>query len=78
MGRLDRCAGRRAQGAFWRANPESPTSRALALTLALVGLSVLADVYLIRLDADGQVPFWAGLSVLFEVSAFCAVFEWTR
>ena len=39
--------------AFWSADPESPSSRSLALTLGLLGLSIA-----ILQDLPGPMPRW--------------------
>jgi class 3 adenylate cyclase/uncharacterized membrane protein YjfL (UPF0719 family) len=61
-----------------RADPDSPTSRALALALAGIGLSIMANVTL-RLQAEaGHIPAWAGLAGLVDMLAFMAGYEWIR
>jgi len=61
--------------AFFSADPHSPTSRALALSLAAIGPAILGEVYL-RPFASGGAPSWSGWLAVSEVVAFCAVFEW--
>ncbi len=64
--------------AFVRADPAAPTSRALALTLAATGLSILSNVSLRVLSADGFVPLWARPAVLIDCVAFIAGYDWIR
>jgi class 3 adenylate cyclase len=61
--------------AFFSADPHSPTSRALALTLAAISPAILGEFYL-RPFASGGAPSWSGWLAISEVVAFCAVFEW--
>lgn len=63
---------------FVRADPNSGTSRALALALAMGGLAIFANFYTIAMLVAGPLPPWAGLLVLPEVVAFCAIFEWVQ
>lgn len=67
--------------AFIAADRKSRTSAALALCLAGVGGSILANVhvtliYLMRGDLDATLPAWAGLLAIPEVIAFVAGYEW--
>lgn len=67
--------------AFVAADSRSPTSRALSLSLAGVGGSILCNVQItLVLLMDGMpnspVPVWAGALAVFEVTAFVAGFEW--
>ncbi len=64
--------------AFVRADPGSPTSRALALTLAAIGLSIVVNVTLRLKFAAGHIPPWAGLAGVIDACAFMAGFEWIR
>lgn len=64
--------------AFVRADPDSPTSRALALSLTGIGLSIVVNVTL-RLKAEvGDIPPWAGLAGLIDMLALMAGYEWIR
>lgn len=64
--------------AFVRADPDSPTSRALVVSLTFIGLSIVANVTL-RLQAEaGHIPSWAGLAGLIDMIAFMAGYEWIR
>lgn len=67
--------------AFVVADSRSPTSRALSLSLAGVGLSILCNVHvtlvhLMHGDLNSSVPAWSGVLVIPEVLAFVAGFEW--
>lgn len=67
--------------AFFVADRRSPTSRALALSLAGVGGSILCNVHvtlvhLMQGDLTTPLPAWGGLLALPEVVAFVAGFEW--
>ncbi|MGH8560979.1 MAG: adenylate/guanylate cyclase domain-containing protein [Nevskiales bacterium] len=67
--------------AFVVADRHSPTSRALSLSLAGVGLSILCNVHVMLThfmqgDASSPVPVWSGLLAIPEVVAFVAGFEW--
>lgn len=62
--------------AFVRADPDSGTSRALSLALAMVGGAIIANNGVFELALNGPLPTWARWSVLPEIIAFCAVFEW--
>ena len=64
--------------AFVRADPESSTSRALAVALAMTGLAVIGNNLGMQMAISGPLPAWAALLVLPEVLAFCAVFEWVH
>ena len=64
--------------AFMRADPDSSTSRALVVALAMTGLSIIANNVGFEIAATGPLPSWAGLLVIPEVIAFCAVFEWVH
>jgi class 3 adenylate cyclase len=59
-----------------RADPDTATSRALAVALALGGLTVFCNRALIDLVQSGPLPPWAAFLVVPEVLAFCAVFDW--
>jgi class 3 adenylate cyclase len=62
--------------AFVRADPESPTSRALAVALTFIGLSIVINVTLrLKLEA-GYIPPWAGLAAIIDMFAFIAGYEW--
>ena len=64
--------------AFVRADPDSPTSRALAVGLAFTGLSILVNVTLrLQLEA-GHIPPWSRWSALVDMVAFLAGYEWIR
>jgi class 3 adenylate cyclase len=67
--------------AFIAADRRSPTSRALALSLAGVGGSILCNVhvtlvYLMHGDLKAVLPAWAGVLAIPEVVAFVAGFDW--
>ena len=61
---------------FFRADPDSRTSRALSLALAMIGLGIIANNYTFELAQDGPLPGWTRWLVAPEIVAFCAVFEW--
>ena len=64
--------------AFVRADPDSPTSRALAVALTFVGLSIVVNVTLrLKLQA-GYIPSWAALAGPVDVIAFMSGYEWIR
>ena len=64
--------------AFVRADPDSPTSRALAMALTFTGLSIVVNVGL-RLDMEaGHIPRLAGMAGLIDMVAFMAGYEWIR
>ncbi len=62
--------------AFWSADPESPISRALSLTLGLLGVAIFVHV----LDALGLYPespyLWARVEAAAEAAAAGAGFDW--
>lgn len=62
--------------AFVRADPDSGTSRALSLALAMVGVAIIANNRVFELALNGPLPEWARWLVVPEIIAFCAVFEW--
>lgn len=62
--------------AFVRADPDSRTSRALSLALAMIGLGIIANNYTFELAQNGPLPAWTRWLVAPEIIAFCAVFEW--
>jgi class 3 adenylate cyclase len=64
--------------AFYRADPDAPTSRALSLALAGAGVSFAFNMYVVRpLGAGtGHVPGWIGLLSISETIAFVAIYEW--
>lgn len=62
--------------AFVRADPDSGTSRALSLALAMIGVAIIANNRVFELALNGPLPGWARWFVLPEIIAFCAVFEW--
>ena len=64
--------------AFVRADPDSPTSRALALALCFIGLSIIANVTLRLTLETNHIPPWAGLTALIDMVAFMAGYEWIR
>jgi adenylate cyclase len=64
--------------AFVRADPDSPTSRALAVALTFIGLSIVVNITLRLKFQAGYVPSWAGLSALIDMVAFMAGYEWIR
>ena len=64
--------------AFVRADPDSSTSRALGLALAMAGFALIANYRVLDLGLAGPLPSWAGLAVIPEVIAFCAIFEWVH
>ena len=62
--------------AFVRADPDSPTSRALAVALTFIGLSIVINVTLRLKYQAGYVPPWAGLAGVVDMLAFVASYEW--
>ncbi|MFT4561615.1 MAG: adenylate cyclase [Gammaproteobacteria bacterium] len=64
--------------AFVRADPESGTSRALAVGLAMVGLAIIGSNIGLEMSLAGALPRWAGLLVIPELLAFLAIFEWVH
>jgi hypothetical protein len=64
--------------AFVRADPDSPTSRALAVALAFVGLSIVVNATLRLQWEAGSIPSWAGPTALIDMVAFMAGYEWIR
>lgn len=60
--------------AFLSADRDSPTSRALAIGLASIGMSIYLNVTLIR-DTDAP-PAWSGLLALPESLAIVFILEW--
>jgi class 3 adenylate cyclase len=64
--------------AFVRADPDSPTSRALAVALAFVGLSIVVNATLRLQWEAGYIPSWAGPTALIDMVAFMAGYEWIR
>ena len=46
--------------AFERADPDSGTSRALSLALAMVGVAIIANNRVFELALEGPLPAWAG------------------
>jgi adenylate cyclase len=64
--------------AFVRADPESNTSRALAVGLAMVGLAVIGSNLRLEMSQAGPLPRWASLLIIPELFAFLAFFEWVR
>jgi class 3 adenylate cyclase len=64
--------------AFVRADPDSPTSRALAVALTFIGLSIVINVTLrLKLQA-GYIPAWAGLAARVDMVASMAGYEGIR
>jgi class 3 adenylate cyclase len=61
---------------FFLADPDSRTSRALSLALAMIGLAIIANNYGFELALSGPLPAWTRWLVVPEIIAFCAVFEW--
>ena len=53
--------------AFVRADPDSPTSRALAVALAFVGLSIVVNATLRLQWEAGYIPSWAGPTALIDM-----------
>ena len=64
--------------AFVRADPDSSTSRALGIALAMTGFAIISDNFLLGMAVAEPLPSWAGLLIIPEVIAFCAVFEWVH
>ncbi len=64
--------------AFARSDPDSSTSRALSIALAMTGFAIITNNFALELALDGPLPVWARLFVVPEVLAFCAVFEWVH
>lgn len=62
--------------AFVRSDPDSATSRALSIGLAMIGGAIIANNYAMDLALSGPLPAWARFLVIPEIIAFCAVFEW--
>lgn len=62
--------------AFVRSDPDSRTSRALAVGLATTGLAIIANNFALGMALAGPLPRGAGLLVIPEVLAFCTIFEW--
>ena len=57
--------------AFVRADPDSRTSRALSLALAMIGLGIIANNYTFELAQNGPLPGWTRWLVVPEIIAFC-------
>ncbi|MCZ6665739.1 MAG: adenylate/guanylate cyclase domain-containing protein [Gammaproteobacteria bacterium] len=64
--------------AFVRADPDSSTSRALGIALAMTGFAIIGNNLVLDMAVAGPLPGWAGVLVVPEVIAFCAVFEWVH
>ena len=64
--------------AFMHADPDSNTTRALAIALAMTGFAIIGNNLELDLAFAGPLPKWAGLLVIPEVIAFCALFEWVH
>lgn len=64
--------------AFLRADPDSPTTSALSLALAMMGLHMIAHISLLEMTAAGPLPRWAGLLMIPEAVAIFAAFEWAH
>jgi adenylate cyclase len=64
--------------AFVRADPESATSRALAVGLAMVGLAIIGSNIGLSMSLEGPLPPWSSLLVVPELLAFLAIFEWVH
>jgi class 3 adenylate cyclase len=63
--------------AFFLADRDAPTSRALASFLTAVGVSILVTTQVeLRYVAAGAYPPWGGLFALPEVLAFVFAYEW--
>jgi adenylate cyclase len=63
--------------AFYLADRQAPTSRALAAFLAAVGVSTIATTQLeLAYIAAGNYPWWGGIFALPEVFAFVFAYEW--
>ena len=63
--------------AFIVADRQSPTSRALSLFLASIGISIaLFSQFEVRLLDAGDYPAWGGVFAIPEVLAFCFGYEW--
>lgn len=60
-------------GAVWVTDRDSPTSRALGLFLAGMGISILASAYV---PSAGPLPEWTRLLGAFDALAFIAGTEW--
>ncbi|MGH8529254.1 MAG: adenylate/guanylate cyclase domain-containing protein [Nevskiales bacterium] len=62
--------------AFIIADRRSPTSRALALCLASVGISIAVNMLIFFKHYLAEVPWWSGVFVLPEVVGFIYGYEW--
>jgi adenylate cyclase len=63
--------------AFIVADRQSPTSRALSLFLASIGISIaLFSKFEVRLLSRTDYPGWGGIFAIPEVFAFCFGYEW--
>lgn len=62
--------------AVWLTDRESPTSRWLALFMALTGAAVIGDLRAVEALATGGLPLWVRATGLIEALAFCAGCEW--
>lgn len=63
-------------GAFWYADPHSPTTRALALAFAAMGLGVGLGTPLVRQFPDDAIPWYVRLHTLTQWLSFVAFSEW--
>ena len=63
--------------AFIVADRQSPTSGALSLFLASIGISIaLFSQFEVRLLSSSDYPAWGGVFAIPEVLAFCFGYEW--
>lgn len=63
--------------AFIVADRQSPTSRALSLFLASIGISIaFFSQFEVRLLSSSDYPAWGGVFAIPEVFAFCFGYEW--
>ena len=61
---------------FWLTDRGSPTSRALALFLMFVGLSIFSNLWAVEQYRHWQFPWWVRLVGFAEAGAFWAATEW--
>ncbi|HUS23938.1 MAG TPA: adenylate/guanylate cyclase domain-containing protein [Candidatus Binatia bacterium] len=62
--------------AFWITDPDSPTSRALALFLLCTGVAIGINARAVQLDDLAQLPWWVRVVGLMEALAFITGVEW--
>ncbi len=61
--------------AFLRADPKSPSSRALAVALAFAALSIISNHVLVEVYSAGRLPAWGRFVALTEVFALIAIYQ---